>query len=85
MQEYGTEGINTQRTALFDPVPSEEAKLSEATAEEESSSGNRKTDKEEAPQRTSRAKTMDREELALFQEKYLKPIRLSHRKAVYVS
>ena len=54
-------------------------------AEKESGFENRKTDKVEALHRASRTKNKDREELALFQEKYLQPIRLSHRKAVYVS
>ena len=90
MGNYGVKLHKPEDLPFYDQPSEFELKMeqkgfSPVEAEEESGFENRKTDKDEAPHRASRAKNKDREELVLFQEKYLQPIRLSHRKAVYVS
>ena len=90
MGNYGVKPHKPEDLPFYDQpsefeLEMEQKDFAPVEAEEDSGFENRKTDKDEAPHRANRAKNKDREELALFQEKYLQPIRLSHRKAVYVS
>ncbi|ERJ75061.1 hypothetical protein HMPREF0653_02040 [Prevotella disiens JCM 6334 = ATCC 29426] len=90
MENYGVKPHKPEDLPFYDQpsefeLEMERKSFAPVEAEKESGFENRKTDKVEALHRASRTKNKDREELALFQEKYLQPIRLSHRKAVYVS
>ena len=82
MAEDGTTGIPSRRTAMFDPSDDEDA-----SEEKIISSEKIKTGTEEVSRQVGKSKTKgkDREDLARFQGKYLRPFRNSHRKAVYVS
>ena len=65
----------------FEPVQVEEQEDMESN--EEFAPTERAASAEEPPQRVGKIK--DRKRLAEFQRKYLQPLRVSHRKAVYVS
>ena len=82
MADDGTTGIPSRRTAMFDPSDDEDA-----SEEKIISSEKIKTGTEEVSRQVGKSKTKgkDREDLARFQGKYLRPFRNSHRKAVYVS